>query len=221
MNLTELEHRFRTDTGDWAKPPLFSQVNVRRWLNEAEEEAARRADLLQESDDPAFTQIAVAAGDTTWSAHARWCRITRAVWVPTGCEEIPLRLVFDRRELDLTASRSWRTTPGTPRELLIEGGKKMRFGCIPETGGTLFLEGFRLPLGPMTDGEDRPEIEPQHHRHLVLWAMATAYRIPDADMHDPGRADSAEAEFAAYFGPRRDAQLGQDTEAPAFVRAWP
>lgn len=218
MKLSELEKRFRLETGDKVKPYLFAPADVHRWFAEAEDEACIRGDLLREADDPAMCEIPFSAADTRMDMDPRWARITRAYFIPAGSTDpLPLDIVLDRAVLD-RRNIKWRFCTELPRELLIEPGK-MRFGCLPECAGTLYLEGIRKPLRPLTL-DNEPEIEAIHHIHLVEGAKARAYMVVDSEMHDAAAARTAEDAFTRYFGPARDSANGQDFEVFATNAQW-
>ena len=97
----------------------------------------------------------------------------------------------------------------------------------PDRAGILRLEGYRTPLADMTLTDKdtvQPEIHPEHHRHLVQWALHRGFSIPDMESFDPSRAALAEDAFTAYFGQRPDSDLRRITreDVPHHVEAfWP
>jgi hypothetical protein len=213
MNREQLRALFRADSDDLAVPYLFEDAAANAWLAEAEEEAAIRADLLPEYDNLAVCQIATTAGVAGYAVHTAITRITRAdFYVGDATEPCQLRLV-NRLELDRIRP-AWRTETGEPRVLLVEHGK-VRLVPTPTDVGVLQLEAMRLPLTPMADDADVPEIQAMHHRHLVQWALHRAYSLPDNETRDPVRAGAALALFESYFGRRPDADEGQAGELSA------
>ena len=81
----------------------------------------------------------------------------------------------------------------------------------PSTAGTLYLEGYRLPLKPLVNDTDKPEINQAHHRNLVHWALHRAFSKPDSETIDPQRAATAEAAFTRYFGIAPDSDMRRQT----------
>ena len=72
MTLAELIAALRTDADDLvANPYLWSDAELTRWANEAEQEAALRAKLLFDASTTAVCQIAVLAGTTSYALHAK------------------------------------------------------------------------------------------------------------------------------------------------------
>jgi len=100
----------------------------------------------------------------------------------------------------------------------------MNLAPEPDVVGTLYLEGYRLPLASLSASTDVPEVNAVHHRHLVDWALHRAFSVPDSESFDAQRAGQAEAAFSAYFGPAPDADLRRSTrvDVPQTCEAfWP
>lgn len=219
MNLEQLREQFRADADDLSTPPLFADEDVDRWHNEAEEEAAVRADLLFEADDAALCQVAVVADTRTYALSPLMLRVTYASFTPTGCADATEVKLIDRIELDRIRP-NWRSEREDPRFLIVEP-TRLRLGSIPCHAGVLRLEGYRLPLEPMASDAAEPEIPAAFHRHLVQWVLYRAYSKPDSETRDPGRAAAALEEFERMFGPRPDADLRRAQEAGPAVNKIP
>jgi len=221
VTLAELIVQFRQDAFDEVAPYAFSDAKVTAWINEAEEEAALRADLLHESEDADLCEIAVTAGTQKYTLHAKWARITKVFWQAEDAED------EDRYELDiikrtvLDASKpAWRTTEDEPRAVVIEA-RTLRLDCIPASDGTIYLEGFRMPLEAMAQDADEPEIAEAHHRHIVDWALSRAFDVPDTEIYNEKRAERALANFTRHFGEPLSADMLRDTESETIhVKAW-
>lgn len=211
MTLAELISQFRTDSDDVEAGGLSSDADITIWLNEAVEEAAIRASLIHEADNPAVCEISIDAGTSIYQLHDAVIDITRADFIPTGSTERVNLTLTDRVEQDRKRP-NWRTTTDVPHEL-IQTDTGVRMGCIPSVSGLLVMECNRLPLAPMASDSDTPEIGRVHHRHLVHWALHRCYMRPDAEVHDPGRAAVALGEFERYFGLRPDADLRRSFQA--------
>lgn len=219
MTLEELRAQFRSEADDTSVPYLFADTDVDDWINQAVEEAAVRADLLPEFDNTAVCQIAVVANTSGYALHAAVTRVTYASFTPTGATEPRKLEIIARVELDRRRP-NWRTEVGVPDFLMVEQGKA-RLAPKPDTGGTLKLEVFRLPLAPMTADVEEPEIQAHHHRHLIDWPLFRAYSKPEAETQDPARAAAALGRFEQRFGTRPDADMKQSAEAvPHFNKSW-
>lgn len=205
MNVEGLIQQFRIDADDTVVRYRASDEAVMGWLNEAEQEACLRGRLLHESARPEVCQIAVKAGTAHYPLHAALYEIDYLAFKPAGdTRRGPVKLV-SREELD-RIKPMWRERTGRP-DYAIQSDTGIRLAFTPDAAGTLFLEGFRLPLSVFTHEGNEPEINPAHHAKLVHWALHRAFSVPDSETIDPTRAQLAERAFTAYFGLRPDANL--------------
>lgn len=209
MTLAQLIAQFRTDARDGVAPYLFSDASVTIWLNEAENEAAIRARLLHESDSSTICEIAVTAGQSGYPLNPLLYEIDHIGFIKSETtDRQPVKLI-SREELD-QVEPGWRDKISDVR-YAIQADTSIRLAFTPKAGGTLKLEGFRLPLHPLAVTTDTPEISAAHHRHLVDWALFRAFSVPDAETLDATKAASAESRFSAYFGIKPNADLRRST----------
>lgn len=214
MNKTELVAQFRVDADDRVVPYLASTRDVLAWLNEAEDEAAIRARLLKEVSNAALCEIAVTAAANVYALHEAVVWVTRAFFIPTGSTAANgiLLSIVDAEEMDRQRS-DWRTTTEPPAFVVVND-TWLQLGCLPDTGGLLKLEVYRVPLNKIQDRtSESPEINRAHHRHLVQWALHKCYSRPDSELYNPGRGAAALENFERIFGLRVDAGLRRDAEA--------
>lgn len=209
MNLELLRAQFRIESDDKITPYLWADESVDQWLNDAVEEAAVRALLIHDVATPAVCQVPVVAGVAVYPLHASIINITRAAFTATGDTQEYELWGTTEYELD-RIEPGWRKLEETPRAF-IHKDTTIRLSRLP-IAGVLDLEVNRLPLEPMVNDTDEPEIAGVHHRHLVLWALHKAFSVPDSETVDPIRAERAEREFTAAFGPRPDADARRRQE---------
>jgi hypothetical protein len=211
MNLESLEASFRTDADDAVVPYLWSSDEVKGWFNEAQEEACVRGNLIFEASRPELTQIAVSvAAGNTYKLNELMHEINYASITDAGGHTTEL-VLKNRSELSRICP-NWRTTSERPR-FLVHYDKTLELGCVINAPYTMKVEGHRLPLKCLKDDSDIPEINRNHHIHLVQWVLYRAYQKPDSETLNPGKADDALKRFEDYFGPRPDANLRKDENA--------
>lgn len=210
MTLLELIAKFRADADDLVAPYLFSDVWVKARLNEAVEEAVIRGRLLHESSNSAICQIDVVADTHTYSLHDSLYEIDYCAFQADGATRREKVRLVSREDLD-ELRPDWRESTD-PVGYAVQTDLDIRLVSTPSVNGTLFMEGYRLPMLVLTEGTDTPEIHAAHHKHLVNWALFEAFSIPDSDSIDPRRAANAEAAFTAYFGERPDSDLRRSTQ---------
>jgi hypothetical protein len=222
MTLAELIATFRAQADDIAEPYLWDDEWLAVRFTEAQDEAAIRSRLLHESTNTTICQIAVTAGTSVYPLHAALYEIDYLAFKKDGAScRTPVNLV-SREALDARCP-DWREKTGEV-EYAIQSDTLIRLAYTPESAGTLYLEGYRLPLKVLANDGDKPELHKAHHIHLVQWVLHKAFSIPDADKFDANRAREAEQKFTAYFGIRPDADLRRMTQedVPQTVKAfWP
>lgn len=214
MELQELENSFRVMTGDHGQPPLWASEDVRRWLNEAEREAAERARLLQDKTTTAVVRIALLPDVREYLLHPS---IFDVEGVGLTDDMGKYRDLCNSTEdaLDYYARRN-PSARGWSREYYVYGepkgngtaGMRIVLDRAPQLAdGFLTLNVYRYPLRDMEDSDDEPEIAKRHHDGLVEWALFRAYSERDIEKAAPQRAAEHAAEFERRFGRRLDANV--------------
>lgn len=213
MTLAELISAFRVDERDTVVPPNWSTHDLTRWFNEAVEEAAIRKSLLRET-----LSLSLIPGDFEIALPARVVEVRTARIVEGG------RTYWldptDRYEQD-RLNRDWRDTIERPTAF-IHDDSSITLNRIVAASGELKLEGYRVPVNPMADDNDEPEISAAHHRRLYGWVRYRAYNVPDVDVFDSNRSATGLSDFENYFGRRPDADHRRNNNAnrPHRVKAW-
>lgn len=204
MTLTELLSAFRTRADDLTAPYLWSDAEITLYLNQADNEAAERALLIQDATTASVCTLTLADGTATYALHAAVLRINRAVLTSTG----DLLGVVSREQLDV-AQPGWETNTGTPQYVVEVGDGNVIITPTPTAIDTITLTVKRLPLTAMAlaTPTDTPEIPARHHYRMLDWALHLAYLKQDADAGDSAMADKYDAEFERSFGKRMDANV--------------
>lgn len=208
MTLEDLVRRYRVLAQDTVKPYLSADEDVIDWLNDAEAEACIRGRLIREDQLAEVSRITLTPGTAAYTLHPSVYEINGLSLVPAAGRVRPLSLVT-REWLD-NAVPDWRTTT-RPAEWVIQDDTRLVVVGVIEAGDVLALDAYRLPLTPMEDEEDTPEIHQAHHVHMIQWALHKAFSVPDNELFDAKRAEKAEEDFSAYFGPRPDSDLRRST----------
>lgn len=165
------------------------------YANEAQVEACRRGELLRDSSSP-MCSIAIAAGDEIAPLDPRIVRIIRArvdgqdVAVVSGED---MDGIFPAWQDDANRNKPTHLISG-----MTSGA--MHLWPRPKEAGTIRLTVQRLPLKPLRNDNDKPEIRPELHPGLVDWMLYRAYSREDTDLHNDTKAALALARFEAEFG---------------------
>lgn len=196
MNLGQLIAQFRRDTDDTTVPFLWPDPSVINWLNEAEQEACRRSQLLIDSSTAALTPLTVTADNAFITYDTRIIKILRAR--PRG--KLPVSIIT-AQEMDTRPN--WEDETGVELRALVSdmATDKLRTYPVLTVALTIDLTVQRLPLADMTELDaDSPEIKALYHMKLIEWAKWRAYSMDDVDANDPLKAEKALANFEAEFG---------------------
>ncbi|MBV6342489.1 DUF6682 family protein [Candidatus Magnetobacterium casense] len=205
MTLSELIVAARVSfLEDNVSPQLWSDLELKRYANEAEVEACRRSELLFDSTTPDVCQIAVVADVATYPLHSKIRRIVSAI---LGSSDYVLRQ-FARHQMDRQTGPllNWRFSSGQPSGYLVDV-TSIRFFPTPVSADTVSLEVVRFPLHDMVNVNDTPEIPESYHYGLVKWMCHLAYSKSDSDGFNAGLSQMYEARFAQEFGLRMSALM--------------
>lgn len=213
MNLGNLIANFRVDERDTEAPYNWQDPTLTRLFNEAEEEAAIRKSLLRET-----LVLSLSAGDFEIALPPRIVEVRTARIVEGG--QTYWLDPTDRYEQD-RLNRDWRDITERPTAF-IHDDSSITLNRIVAAAGELKIECCRVPVNPMADDNDEPEISAVHHRRLDGWVRYRAYMVPDSDFGDKKRAEQGLADFEGYFGRRPDADHRRNNNAnrPHRVKAW-
>lgn len=178
---------------DTAKPYLWSDDELAQYLNEAQDQFARRTHQLSDEVSD-FTFIETEAGVALYVLDPRIVFVKDVRHTDNGA---PLR--------DRTRGQMRRTvSEGRPCVYTTDSAHKyLRLSPTPDAVYTLDLLVARKPLELLVNDEDVPEIEEDYHLVLCDWAAYRALRNNDPD----GSNTVAAADFRADWELRvRDAK---------------
>lgn len=201
MTLDDMISVCRTRTADAVAPYLWSDVEWTMFLNEAENEAAERAQLLLDTSTAACCRISVVANTATYNLHASILKVQRAKLT------LGTRPLAETSIEQLDSESNWEAGTGTPARFFQTSDTKITLVPIPTAADTLNMRVYRLPLVPMETGIDEPEIAAKHHYRMLDWALRCAYLKQDAETLDKGKAAEYESAFIASFGVKPDANV--------------
>lgn len=206
MNLTALLAELREDyLDDTVAPYLWSDTQLTRFLNRAQEEACMRQRLLVDVDTSAICEVTLVDAQSEYTLDSRIVLIEAIRYGTNTILTKRSRAELDRNE------PYWRERTGDI-DTYLQRDLTIRLIPTPTTsddGNTIYLRVWRMPLADMSSGTDEPEIPAQYHRELIWFALGEAFSLPDEDTQDVRRADFYHARFDRAFGP----YLGADVLA--------
>lgn len=188
MNVAELVSLFRQYTQDAELPgsgsepdeaSLFKNHEIVEYFNEAQQEFARRTEVLFNSRTTALTQFTTTAGDPWVAVAPEILSIKHARW---GDSLLRLK---NHRGMDEWYGDDWESASGTPVCLVLDMEvDSVRLYPTPEADGLLKLRVTHLPREVLEVASDEPEIPAKHHRLLLHYALYLAFSKHDADAFD-------------------------------------
>lgn len=193
MDLKSLIARARAATQDYGTPQAWSDPEWRDYLNEAADEAAIRAILIE--DD----QVSI---DLT--ANEPYVDYPTYVWSIRGVRIGSKKMMLvDKEMLDAAEGNGWEDQAGDPVACYEVAGR-LRFFPTPTLSCEALIDAYCVPKKKMANNSDEPQINPRLHIHLLDWALHRAYLKQDTDHFDPAAADKYAASFESNFGTRPD-----------------
>lgn len=207
MKLARLREICRLEIDDVAEPYGVTDEDLDECINDAQNEACRRARLLRDSTTTATSTIALVANTATYALDPRVIRVDRA---RISGETSPLAMML-MRDADRLLPGWEDYSAATPYTLIpdYESGK-IRLIPKPSANGTLLLTVIRLPLAEMDNDDDDLSIPEHHQRSLRHWVAYRIFSRPDSQLHDPKAAENSLTLFMAEFGQAQ----------PAYDEAW-
>ena len=205
MDSTALLELFRSDVRDQADPPLWSDVEVFSYMDDAQKMFCRLQGGIADASS-AITQLTVPAGTVNATLSPRILKVREAHIAATGrsveilnFEDLQTRGSGGDDYGYRTIGYSLDMSTGSVTAMVVGmDANKARLIRIPEQSTTISLIVYRMPLDTIEEADQPLEIDEQHHPHLLLWMKHRAHMKQDAETYDRGRSDQFRAEFLAY-----------------------
>ncbi len=203
MNSTELLEAFRLDTVDTADPPLWSDPEIYRYLNDAYFQFVRITGGVADFTSEAC-EVGITAGEDTSLLHPSIMRVMSAKRRSDN-REIEVVNITDlhahyRSDYGVRVKQFLDDTPG-PVRMMVLGMQRdlVRWVQVPEFDDAVDMVVYRLPLAPITGaGQTLDGIEEMHHLHLLDWMKHLAYKKQDAETFSPKDSERSGQAFLAY-----------------------
>lgn len=214
MTLGELiEHVRHHVLRDEAKPPLWPDELLARYFTEAQEQFATRTHCLND-ESSGFTKLTTAEGQADYALDPRILFVAELYDTLRG---VPLR--------DLNRTRAgFRGGIGRPAAYRLDVGRNsLKLFPTPDGEYELSMLVARLPLSPLVNDGDTPEIPAQYHTSLCEWVAYRCLRANDVEMVDDmvARPQPFRAEWdLAVRDAKRDVYRLQSGPNPRATGNW-
>jgi hypothetical protein len=203
MTTLELITAVRSILDDENTPYKWADSAVIRYLNEAEEQACRRAYLLIDGKTASVCAFTVSVSVASFMLHSKVLQIKR---MEVGSTVIPLKQKT-RDELDELVT-GWVSLTGVPDTFIHEANNEVILAPIAQSLTSANMIVARLPLNSFSTGSaEAPEIPAEYHNDLVDWALKRAYERRDPDTQDLRLSQFYESRFTVRFGPLPTAKV--------------
>lgn len=181
---------------------LWSDETLVRYINDAQSQFAARTLCLRDETTPAITQVALVAGQDTYTLDDRVVAVLGA--------RIGNRHLARTTYGGLMKAGAGSLTLASPVNEYHHSSQAYRFYTDRESGkvgvwpapdlnhlGTLVLRVARKPLTPLvvTNLKAEPEVKEEFHLDLLEWAAWRALRNHDRDAENVIKANSHRARF--------------------------
>ncbi len=195
MTLAELRTRFRIEEADTQTPYLWSDGELATWINEAQDEACRRALLLVDSRSVA-AKATYLAGAIGVDLHPSVIFVRRAALASSNIPLVPKVA----RSMDEEVP-GWEDSMASVPRVFVPDWETgyLRFWPPAVAAGTVNMTVVRAPLDVASDGDDM-EILPRYQSYLLDWVRFRAYSKQDAEVFNQAKAKASEALFVSQFG---------------------
>ena len=174
---------------------LWTDTELNEYINDAENQSCKIADLLRDSTTASICDITLVNGTATYSISPLILKIFRA-FIDGATRPL---IQTTKRILDLTYP-AWASASGDERSFFVGDTNKITIYKKPDGSGTLRLTVSRLPLVAMSADDDTPEIDEQYHDGMVDWVLYRSYSKQDSKTLDPEKAEIHKNAFNERFG---------------------
>lgn len=197
MTAKELLVLLRTEISDLVEPYLWSDPLLYSYIDDAQKQFCR---LTEGVEDGRSFKVSVTAGKEWYTLSPKILKLRKVVNAATGRE---LKVINVER---MTAEGLYFNGRTGPIQALVTGIEKhsARAWPLPDTETLLHLSVFRMP--ETITASDEPEIDEQHHRHLLMWAKHLAYDVQDSEVFDRRKSEDYDLRFRDYCAASRREQ---------------
>jgi hypothetical protein len=206
VNAQELYDAFRSDVVDTAKPYLWKDEEVFRYMDAAYKMFVRLTGGIADITTSEVCNVDLVAGTDMYDLHPSILRIMGATRLSdAGIVEVinqtdTPKLFKSAYDYGQFRQFMMTNTPGPVRYLVIGRQRgKAKTIQIPAENDTLLLDVFRLPLNTITDENGlMDEVREDHHLYFLDWMKHLAYKKNDSETFDKGKSQEYKQSFEEY-----------------------
>jgi len=199
MKASDLIERIREDylddtLGVDTSDSLVSETSLVRFAQEAQYQACRRHELINDEVTPEVCEIPIVDGLREYKISDLITRIMIAKY--DGVE-----LCHTTEEDLYKRDVDWRFETGIPEAFYIKSRIIYFYPMPAGTPEPVKLSVVRIPLQKITRATDSFEVFPEAQDDLVYWMLYRVYNLRDEDLNDPTAAKMYLRMFEEVYGP--------------------
>ena len=203
MNTTGLYDAFRSDVVDTARPYLWTEDEVWRYMNDAYFQFVRKTGGVADFTSDACV-VDIVPFEPTATLHKSVMRIMSAT---RRSDKQPLEII-NGTDIGRMRSSDYGQTKQLvmdekigPVRYMVHGLQRgvVRWVQVPEAADVVDLHIYRMPLVGITGAEQElTDVDEEHHVRLLDWMKHLAYKKQDAETFNPKASAANEESFLNY-----------------------
>lgn len=190
FTVKQLISRFRLDMDDLNPTYLWSEDEIKDYLDQAQIEFTDEVDVLYGTEEWSYD------ANEPFVAQPGHVTRLRGAYIEGQSPDLELE---NYERWKAAHHNSWRVdTDVAPKVLItdVEAGK-VRLYPIPTSSGTMMVDVYRNPLKRVSDGAELEVTDKQQQLAILLMTRALAYLKQDSEAYDPGESQRLEDKFYA------------------------
>ena len=196
--ITKLREDFLDDTEE---PYRWADDTLVRYLNEAEEEACRRADLLIDDTTDSICVLDIVADTQRYTISPTILKVLSAYNITDG---YPMYQIEKVSADDIYPD--WKTEQlDSPQWFVLNENDTLDIVYIPTEDFTMTMSVSRMPINTSKGASDDFEIPSKFQNDLMYYAAYLALNFEDVNTRKRNEADKYLAIFTSKFGKRPSA----------------
>ena len=184
----QLISRFRLDMDDLEETYLWTDTEIRDYLDQAQIEFTENVDVIFGTEEMDFS------ANDEWVPVPDYVTRVRGGSIPGHRPDLYL---YNYEEWKRNYIGDWRSNQNAVPNTMITDiePNQIRVYPIPSTSGTINVDVYRNPKSRVSDGAELEVTNNQQQLAILLMARSIAYRKHDSEAYDVKQADTLENKF--------------------------
>lgn len=186
--VTQLIARFRSDMDDVVLTYLWTNAEIKDYLEQAQNDFTQKVDVLYGQEELDFDATEL------WVETPTYVTRIRDAYIESSNNFVTLR---DYENWKRNMPSSWRSDTGSVPTTLITDMKTgyARAYPIPTTSGTIIASVYRNAKRSVVDGDELEVTEASQQLAILIGARSIAYLKHDSEAYNPKQASELKDKF--------------------------